>query len=66
MRRPILYALRWSFCHVRHDESGPLPKVFVVPENLTALSDQVSDDEWGGAVCCDSIRGSDGPFGDFI
>src|SRR5438445_6745169 len=26
MRRPILYALRWSFCHVRHDESVLCPK----------------------------------------
>ncbi len=26
MRRPILYALRWSFCHVRHDESVLRPK----------------------------------------
>src|SRR5438552_32331 len=47
MRRPILYALRWSYCHVRHDESVLRPKFCVVPENLTALSDQVSDDEWG-------------------
>src|SRR5207248_11410870 len=26
MRRPILYALRWSFCHVRHDEPVLRPK----------------------------------------
>src|SRR5436190_8131723 len=27
MRRSILYAFRWSFCHVRHDESVLRPKL---------------------------------------